>query len=175
MQEIKFMMDRSADGIDKARKLINTPNIRDALREVFPDNASWGRFKMTLLAETKKAQTRNEVLKGSQTARRLAGQDQAGSDIRGPIAEAVQGNFLNAGKSLFSNITRSLTQMPPAERERLGQMLFSTDPQAQSEAFRMMGSQAKMLGISQARKALTAAGFGGARNVTSGFLAEQGN
>lgn len=174
LQEIKSMMDASADGIDKARKLINTPRIRDALREVFPDNASWGRFKMTLLAETKKAQTRNEVLKGSQTARRLAGQDQANIDVGGPITEAFQGNFANAGRGLWSNITRSLTKMPAPERERLGQMLFSTDPQAQREALRMMGSQAQMLGINQARKALTAAGFGGARNVTSGLLADQG-
>jgi hypothetical protein len=171
LQEIKTMMDSSADGIDKARKLIATPRIRDALREVFPDNASWGRFKMTLLAETKKAQTRNEVLKGSQTARRVAGQDQANIDVGGPITEAAQGNFLNAGKSLFSNITRSLTQMPPAERERLGQMLFSTDPAAQREALQLMGTRAQMMGISQARRALTAAGFGGARNVTSGLLA----
>lgn len=174
LQEIKSMMDASADGIDKARKLIATPRIRDALREVFPDNTSWNNFKMTLLAETKKAQTRNEVLRGSQTARRFAGQNQANIDVGGPLTEAAQGNFMNAGRGLFANITRSLTKMPPAERERLGEMLFSTDPQTQREALRMMGSQAQMMGIGQARKALTAAGFGGARNVSSGLLSAQG-
>lgn len=76
-------------------------------------------------AEALFAQTRNAVLKGSQTARRLAGQ----ADMSAPVADAARnllsGNLGSAAASAARGIGNYLMQPSERQAAATGQMLFT--------------------------------------------------
>ena len=60
--------------------------MRDKIAAAFDNPEAFQQFQKTMEAEAMFAQTRNAVLKGSQTARRLAGQ----ADLSTPVADAAR-------------------------------------------------------------------------------------
>lgn len=138
---------------DQARRLLKVPKNAEALQAAFPDLKSYNNFMMRLGTESKFANTRNQVLGGSQTAQRLAAQGDAGMDTAiGPLVEATRGNLSGAIVSGLSQGFRKLTALPESTRNQIGEMLFSQDPAMQQQALAAIGKQAQMLGLSKARK-----------------------
>lgn len=113
------------DGADVTRRIFGNDLIRQKIAAAFDDPAAFSQFERQMQAEATFAQTRNQVLKGSQTARRLAGQ----ADMASPLADAgrnlLSGNLGSAVASGAKGVANYLMQPSGAQLEALGNLLFT--------------------------------------------------
>ena len=113
------------DGADVTRRIFGNDLIRNKIAAAFDDPAAFAKFQQQMEAENQFAQTRNAVLKGSQTARRLAGQ----ADMSAPLADAgrqlVSGNLGAAAGSALKGAANYLLQPSQAQSAALGNLLFT--------------------------------------------------
>lgn len=168
LREIERVVDSQADGANKARKMLSVPKFRDAMQEAFPSRAAYLKFLSTLTAENKMAVTRNEVLRNSATARRLAAQADMNADVPGIVTELAQGRPVGAVRSAISSIISKIGEMPQGQKDEIGRMLFSQDKAAQRKALAAIGQKAQMIGIANVRKALVENGIAVASGVIGG-------
>lgn len=137
LREIRSMLDRGAEGRNMAAQFVRVPKNREALRAAFPDDESFRLFMQQAMTEDAFTRTRNEVLRGSQTARRLAGQEDAKIDPQ-PLVEGAQGNYGTAALGLAKQVWQRITDIPQAQKDQLGTMLFSQDARQQTRALQAL-------------------------------------
>lgn len=89
-QEILRKVRGTVDGGD-ASKLFQNENMRDRLREVFPDEDTFNRFVRAASDERVMQQTRNKVIEGSQTATRQTADQSAVGEALGSAALDIVG------------------------------------------------------------------------------------
>ena len=122
------------DGADVTRKIFGNSLIRSKIAAAFDDPQAFARFEQQMRNEAQFAATRNEVLKGSQTARRLLGAAGA-TDIATPINHLVRGDVGSAARTGANALTQ--WAMRPSEKQLAarGDLLFNQDPGAVERAF----------------------------------------
>jgi hypothetical protein len=161
-RNISDIVDRTGQTADAVRKLIGTPKMQKALQAAFPDTGSYRRFVADLLREGQFNRTKNTVLGNSATARRLASQDDLGIDP-GPLVDAVQGNYMSAGKGILRNLIDGAMNMPEAQRADMARKLLSTDPVEQLAVLRRLSRRANPRRLTaEERKTVAGALVGGA-------------
>lgn len=122
------------DGADVTRKIFGNSLIRSKIASAFDDPEAFQRFEKQMTAEAQYAATRNEVLKGSQTGRRLLGAATA-PDVATPINHLVRGDVGSAARTGVNALQQ--WAMKPSEKQLAarGNLLFSQDPDAVEQAF----------------------------------------
>lgn len=132
-QELQHRLGGTSETRNQTLKFLRTPNVREALHAVFPDERSYRRFMAQALRENRFSETRNIVSANSATARRLAGQEDMGIDP-GVAVDVATGAYGHAAVSIIRKALNSLKNMPQAQKNRIGDMLFSQDTEAQRKA-----------------------------------------
>lgn len=128
---LKDKVDSVQDGADATRRIFGNQLIRDRIAAAFDDPAAFDQFRKTVEQEATFAKTRNEVLKGSQTARRLAGQQEAGVDLATPAWHVATGNLGHAAGNLLRQGANMLSTPSEAQSNALAGLLFR--PQTNGE------------------------------------------
>jgi hypothetical protein len=137
---LKDKVDATQEGADATRRIFGNQLIRDKIRAGFGDDVSFDQFANTMQNEGTFAKTRNEVLKGSQTARRVAGQQDV--DLGTPLTLLATGHPLPAAVSLLRQGARANPAMDTDPvRAQIAQQLFSQPgPQQGSPYFQALQS-----------------------------------
>ncbi|TPG50198.1 hypothetical protein EAH75_01500 [Rhodanobacter glycinis] len=112
------------DGADVTRRIFGNDLIRNKIAAAFDDPAAFAKFQQQMEAESTFAQTRNQVLKGSQTARRLAGQADAAQPLADAGRQLLSGNVGSAITSGVKGVANYLMQPSQAQSTALGNLLF---------------------------------------------------
>lgn len=76
-RQLQDLVEKTPDGADAARKLINSEFVRDRLQMVTRGHGEFKKFLGNLQRESTYAKVRNDVLKGSQTQHRQTAADMA--------------------------------------------------------------------------------------------------
>ena len=153
------------DGADVTRKIFGNSLIRSKIAAAFDDPQAFSRFEHQMANEAQFAATRNEVLKGSQTARRLLGAAGA-PDIATPINHLVRGDVGSAARTGVNALSQ--WAMRPSEKQLAarGDLLFNQDPDAVEQAFAKVKRGRFAVGL---RNALTDAGRAAAPGSLLGY------
>lgn len=128
---LKDKIEGAQDGADATRRMFGNQLIRDKIKAALGSDKAFNEFAKTMEREAVFAQTRNEILKGSQTARRLAGQEDVGVDLWTPAVHAAHGNPLGAALNLGAQAMNRLRAPSAATNAPLGRMLFQQRPMDQ--------------------------------------------
>jgi hypothetical protein len=113
------------DGADVTRRIFGNDLIRNKIAAAFDDPQAFANFEQQMQAESTFAQTRNQVLKGSQTARRLAGQADASQPLVNAGMHLLSGNVGSALASGAKGVANYLLQPSQAQSSALGNLLFT--------------------------------------------------
>jgi hypothetical protein len=105
---LKDKAESVQDGADATRRIFGNQLIRDKIAAAFGDTNAFNEFQRTMESEAAFARSRNEVLKGSPTARRLAGQ--ADIDILSPAIMAAHGHLVGAAANVGGQAMNALSQ-----------------------------------------------------------------
>lgn len=130
-------IDGTPEGANAVRKFFGNDLQRQKLRAAFGgDSQALQNFEQQMMAEAQYAGTRNAVLSGSQTARRMAGMGAANEDLSPYLWEGMRGNLGYAATGAAKAIGNKLTA--PSEKQMAAQasLMFSQDPEAVAAAFR---------------------------------------
>lgn len=117
-------VERVGDTADATRAIFRNKSMRDKIAAAFDDPAAYRDFVKSVESEAVYSKTRNEVLKGSQTARRTAGQQDIGIDPS-VLVDAVQGNVGSAVMSGIKGVYRGMTAPNENARAAISNMLFN--------------------------------------------------
>lgn len=149
LRELRTMIGRNADNINVAKKLIRTPNTARVLEATFPDRPSWNRFQMTAMTEDFFAETKNQVLAGPASARRIAAAEDSKLDP-GPLVDLAQGSYFTGVRGLVNQAWSAVGKgLPVSVRDDIGRMLFSRDPIVQQRALTQLRQRAQFNQVSQ--------------------------
>ncbi len=169
---IKDKVEGAQDGADATRRIFGNTLIRNKIRAAFGNDAAFNQFQNTMEQEATFAKTRNDVLKNSATARRVAGQADESADLVTPVSLLMHGNPLaaatNVGHQLYSSLG---TQAAPRYSAALGQHLFTPGPNNELLAALaknrnpLMGPLANRLGTQEVNRL-----YGGDQNLLPGFV-----
>jgi hypothetical protein len=113
------------DGADVTRRIFGNDLIRSKIAAAFDNPAAFEKFQKQMESEATFAQTRNQVLKGSQTARRLAGQADAAQPLLAAGGQLLSGNVGSALATGVKGVTNYLLQPSQAQASALGNLLFT--------------------------------------------------
>lgn len=106
---LKDKADATQEGADITRRIFGNKLIRDRIMAGFDNPGAFAAFRDVMENEATFAKTRNEVLKGSQTARRMAGQQDL--DVTTPVTMALTGHPLPAAANLLAQQARASPAM----------------------------------------------------------------
>jgi len=118
-------------GGDEAKQVIKSPWMKEQLRPVFKDDATFNKFIDSVMAERTMFETRQKAIGGSQTAERMA-EDQTQNletlahGFHG-AAQAVGGNYLSAVRSLLALKRNMGLRQNPDLNEAIARLVF--DPE----------------------------------------------
>ncbi len=121
-------IDSTPDGASAVRRIFNNSLIRSKIAAAFDDPAAFAKFKQQMESEATFADTRNQVLAGSQTARRLAAQDAQNFDFGTHAAKAVTGRVGEAVSGIAKGAYNKLMVPSRAQLTEQARILFSQDP-----------------------------------------------
>jgi hypothetical protein len=121
---LKDKVSGAADGADATRKMFGNDLIRQKIAAAFGSEDAFQQFQNSMDREAQFANTRNQVLRGSQTARRLAGQQEAPVDP-GFLSDLMHGHYMRAAGGAARGIYSALTRPPAEQAEQLGNLLFA--------------------------------------------------
>ncbi len=125
-RSLKDKVESVQDGADATRRIFGNKLVRDRIKAALGDDVAFNQFRETMEREAAFARTRNEILKGSPTARRLAGQAEEGVDMLTPGLLLAHGRAGAAAMNLAHQGAASLMGSPaPAYSEALGRHLFT--------------------------------------------------
>lgn len=119
-------IDSTQEGANAVRKIFGNPAMRKKLAAGFANPQAFEQFAQTMENEGIMADTRNQVLKGSQTARRLSAQGDMGSPGT-HLLNAARGRFLDAAHGATMDAINALSKPSETRSNALGQILFG-DP-----------------------------------------------
>ncbi len=124
LRSIRNTIARTRDTNSISQKFEN-PAMRERLKAVFPDDESYNGFIKEVFKESRYAEVRNKVLRGSQTAEKLEAQIDFGR-IPSIATDAAQGNIGRAGVGLWQGAMDYIKRPNPKVAERLMEKM--TDP-----------------------------------------------
>jgi hypothetical protein len=130
---IQDKISGAQDGADVTRRIFGNDLIRSKIAAAFDDPAAFAKFQGQMENENTFAQTRNQVLKGSQTARRLGGAANASQPILDAGAQLAQGNIGSAAGSALRGIHNYLMTPSQAQETQLANLLFTPGRQGQAQ------------------------------------------
>jgi hypothetical protein len=130
---IQDKISGAQDGADVTRRIFGNDLIRSKIAAAFDDPAAFAKFLGQMENENTFAQTRNQVLKGSQTARRLGGAANASQPILDAGAQLAQGNIGSAAGSALRGIHNYLMTPSQAQETQLANLLFTPGRQGQAQ------------------------------------------
>jgi hypothetical protein len=113
--------------------------IRDKIKVIAPTQRQFENFVNTLDREARFSQT-NALRGGSQTGLLAAEGADMGMDFSGALISGMTGNPVGAGTSVISTALNWLKRagIPQSVKDRMGEMLLSTDPAVQRRAMVLM-------------------------------------
>lgn len=142
MRELRGQVEKSREGLSSVRTRLGTPEAKKRFAEAFPSQQNADDFIRAIEAENTKQAAANEILRGSQTAQRQAGQADLAGDSSGYIERLLRGDFRGAaiskGADLVQGVVKGIAQMPEASRNQLAKMLFSNDRTMQANAIKAL-------------------------------------
>lgn len=156
VREVNKMIGRKRLGLDVTNTL-NTPNVRDALHAVFPDERSFKRFYEDIGQEIAFVATKNKILGGSDTAEKASDLLDASfirramTSLRQPVTSLVDG---------FTTLLERSFKMNQNDATALARIMFETDPALQRETLRRLQSKYGAKMMRAARKRLTKSASG---------------
>ena len=127
-------IESGQDGADVTRRIFGNDLIRNKIAAAFDNPDAFSKFEQQMESESSFAQTRNQVLKGSQTARRLAGQSDASQPLADAGRQLLSGNPGAALVTGAKGVANYLMQPSQAQSTALGNLLF-TPGEAGSQQF----------------------------------------
>ena len=140
---IMDIVNKTPDTASAATRLYNNSLMRQRLRAVFPDQASYNGIAKTLTAEMRFKQTENRVLGGSPTAEKLAEQKDLGGivgSVGSILGSNIPGTHSLVGAAVGRKIINSLGGSDEAVNRTLVKMLLSRN---QAENQRILAEVAK--------------------------------
>lgn len=120
-------IESTPDGANAVRKIFGNPQIRKKLEAGFTTPGAFQEFEQAMNREATFAETRNQVLKGSQTARRLAAQSDAGIDAT-HLLRAARGDVWGGLHGATMDVVNALSRPSEAHSAALGRLLFEANP-----------------------------------------------
>jgi hypothetical protein len=125
---LKDKAESVQDGADATRRIFGNQLIRDKIAAAFGDTSAFNEFQRTMESEAAFARSRNEVLKSSATARRLAGQTDI--DILSPAIMAAHGHLVGAATNIGGQALNALSQASgdPVKAAIARQLFTSREP-----------------------------------------------
>lgn len=151
---IKEIISKTQDSADATRRIFGNDRIKEQLRAVFPDEASYNAFAKMLETESLFARNRNQMLGNSRTAFRNAAQEDMAIDPGGAAVHALTGNFGSAVGDLMRQVSRYAKRAPEAVNAELGPMMFTPTGAggANEAALKALESSAKALDLSAGQR-----------------------
>lgn len=117
-------------GGDFTRQVFKSDNQKALARLAFEDQAKYNEFSQFVKAMDEQSKTAKKIIGGSQTAPRLASQENA-NEIAQMAQNAATGNFLGVAKDVSSALFGRAKGISAESSEALQQRLFSTTPKEQ--------------------------------------------
>lgn len=117
-------------GGDFTRQVFKSDNQKALARLAFEDQAKYNEFSQFVKAMDEQSKTAKKVIGGSQTAPRLASQENA-NEIAQMAQNAATGNWLGVAKDVSGALFGRAKGISAESSEALQQRLFSTNPQEQ--------------------------------------------
>jgi hypothetical protein len=128
-RNIYGMLMNPSNDFNAAKKIINSPNMRNKLEPLFDSKDHFDLYKNALERESQLFTTANKILGGSQTGKRAQMreefEDQSG--IGEAIKQGIMGNVWSSLGGLAMKAASS-AQMSKETAEQLSKMLMSSDP-----------------------------------------------
>lgn len=140
-KQLREMIETSADEANKAKKIFGSDAMRTKLEAIFPSRKAFNEFRKSVLLEMERSNTKQTVIGGSQTAKRLAGRDQFEMDPSGPLIDLATGSPRQAGVGFLRQAARALNAPPKSTAEELA-VLFSRDPAQQTKFIQSLDNRA---------------------------------
>ena len=141
---VRARIEKVADGADAANKIINSKDLRRRLFALSGTPTDYKRLIRSLRAERGMAVSRNDVLKGSPTKRRLTAQDAFGGAAQ--IAENfAMGGSTNALPNIVRALIRRSQGMDPRTAQKLSEFLTNQDIDGVLRMLRDRGVQRALL------------------------------
>jgi len=126
---------KARDGSDITGRLFGSPDARETLRKLFPDQDSFNKFASTMARERVFAETNRAVMGNSRTGFRTAAQADLQGDAMDGALQVMQnptmGQVVSSG---VGAVRRAFTSPPVAVADELAPMLFSQDQAIQRSA-----------------------------------------
>ena len=139
-------MESAGSGANKVLRVFDTPADKARLRALFPDDASFAAFTQEMEREAQMAGTRNAVLKGSQTAEKLAAQQELEDD-------AIDAVVKNSASPLRAGLNFAVTGINNRRRVQTRAVADALAPRLTQGATPMSGTLADLLsGLTEAER-----------------------
>jgi hypothetical protein len=137
---IDDVVSKARDSSDITGRLFGSPQAREKLRALFPDDQSFNSFANTIKSEKTFAETKNRVLSNSRTRFRETAQEdmQGGNAADMALSIAQNPSISNLIGQGIQSARRSLRAPPTAVADELAPLLFSSDPMVKEQAFRLL-------------------------------------
>ena len=159
---LKDRVEGVQDSADATRRIFGNQLIRDKIAAAFGDPAAFDKFQRTMEAEAQFAKTRNEVLKGSPTARRLAAQSEL--DVVTPTVMAAHGHPVGAALHVGQQVAgNALAQGSPVQAA-MARRLFAPGQPGADYLSALQRRNPLFEGLSPAARAALVAGVVSGRN-----------
>jgi hypothetical protein len=140
-KQLREMIETSADEANKAKKIFGSDAMRTKLEAIFPSRKAFNEFRKSVLLEMERSNTKQTVIGGSPTAKRLAGRDQFEMDPSGPLIDMATGNPRQGAVGFLRQAARALNAPPKSTAEQLA-VLFSRDPAEQTKFIQSLDNRA---------------------------------
>jgi len=152
---VKKKIDQAKDTADVRKRIFGSPQDRERMRSLFPDDASFSSFEKDMKVESRMRSSQDAVLGGSQTfERQTAGQGLAADP--GFLSMLIE---QGPARGALGYIKAQGQGVAGKTAEELGPMLFKFgDPRANIETLRQLSAYERYLLDMEAKKAAAAAG-----------------
>ena len=127
---------KTTEGGSVYSKLFNNAANKMKIRALLQDDDAYESLRGVLKAEREMNMTYRNLTQGSQTARRLAGANEAGIDLA-PAADVAMGRPITAAINWSIGKLRQMS-ISPAMRKELADILMSPGPEAEAQLNRIM-------------------------------------
>ena len=121
------------DGRDISKAFLSTPNQRHAIGSVAPNQTKADRFNEYLAAERRMANSQNEVVGNSTTARQLAMQQSEGLAASEKGGQMIRSGIVPMVKDTLARMVEKTGSISDAERQVIAEMLTNTSEEGLQE------------------------------------------
>lgn len=131
---IQDKIDGTPDGASAVRRIFGNSAVRAKIQFAFGDPTAYQNFADQMNAEAQYAATRNAILGGSQTARRLAGMSETGVNWTPHVVNALTGSPGEATVGVLKDLGNYLSTPSSKQMAAVGKVLFNPDNAAVRDA-----------------------------------------